>query len=186
MQSYSGKAKSYCTERRSISIIYHMIRKIIRFVLVSQIGQAHPAPNHSAHHHLSINCTHLFGINTLIRTHTSLHSVSGRSPTKWIHSNAIQALSRNTYLVYSPFVSPPVCVSAPRANVCSRCHIIVDFLQENVISVFYFKLSRLIQCLCCFLVTRINVPIKLSKIYIETVSAQDTGFSTKSYVKIKY
>ncbi len=116
MQSYSGKAKSYCTERRSISIIYHMIRKIIRFVLVSQIGQAHPAPNHSAHHHLSINCTHLFGINTLIRTHTSLHSVSGRSPTKWIHSNAIQALSRNTYLVYSPFVSPPVCFCSSRQH----------------------------------------------------------------------
>ncbi len=78
------------------------------------------------------------------------------------------------------------CVSAPRANICSRCHIIVDFLQENAISVFYFRLSRLIQCLCCFLVTRINIPIKLPKIYIETVSAQDIGFSTKSYVKIKY
>ncbi|XP_058623902.1 chromobox protein homolog 7-like [Onychostoma macrolepis] len=36
--------------------------------ILSQIGQAHPSPNHNAHRHLSINCTHLFGIITLIRT----------------------------------------------------------------------------------------------------------------------
>ncbi len=42
--------------------------------VMSQIGQAHPPSNHSAYRHLSINCTHLFGINTLIRTPSKAHT----------------------------------------------------------------------------------------------------------------
>ncbi len=46
-------------------------------------GQDHTPTNHNAHHHLSINCTHLFGINTLSKAHTSLHSVSSLVYTEW-------------------------------------------------------------------------------------------------------
>ncbi len=35
-------------------------------------------------------------------------------------------------------------------------------------------------------IIRVNVPIKIIKIYIETFNAQYICFSTKSYVKIKY
>ncbi len=53
---------------------------------MTQIGRAHPPPNHSAHRHLSTNYMHLFRINILIRTskaHTSLHSVSSLVYMKW-------------------------------------------------------------------------------------------------------
>ncbi len=36
--------------------------------------------------------------------------------------NAIQALYWTIHLEYFSFVSPPVCVSAPRSSVCSKCH----------------------------------------------------------------
>ncbi len=45
---------------------------------------------------------------------------------KWTHSYAVQAIHWKTYLVYLPFVSPPVCVCTPCSNVCSLHHLSVD------------------------------------------------------------
>ncbi len=88
ISSMSLKGNPGVTALTTASTIFR-IRIRMSFIAryVSQIGQVHSPLNHSAHRHLSINCTHLFGINTLIRTpskaHTSLHSVSGLVYTKW-------------------------------------------------------------------------------------------------------
>ncbi len=88
ISSMSLKGNPGVTALTTASTIFR-IRIRMSFIAryVSQIGQTHPPLNHSAHRHLSINCTHLFGINTLIRTpskaHTSLHSVSSLVYTKW-------------------------------------------------------------------------------------------------------
>ncbi len=65
-------------------------------MLLSQIGQTLPPPNHDDSPHLSMNHTHLSGITIIIKTpskaHTFLHSVSSLVSTKWTHAYAVQAI----------------------------------------------------------------------------------------------
>ncbi len=89
---------------------------------VSRISQAHSPPNHNALLHLSINCTHLHVISTLISLHTKAHTSHQHIVRSRFIQSGLMLLQLLTCVLtlisYLPPVSSPVCSSQLYSIVC--------------------------------------------------------------------
>ncbi len=89
---------------------------------LSRISQAHSPPNHNALLHLSINCTHLHVISTLISLHTKAHTSHQHIVRSRFLRSGLMLLQLLTCVLtlisYLPPVSSPVCSSQLYSIVC--------------------------------------------------------------------